>query len=266
MPDQRLEEPQLALRVHGVDQGLVAVAQVDAGPARGTGEVPVRPGPVGEGERTVGPVEVERHRGDVAGHGQPLGRSAVGVGCRSWCSVRCSWCCSRGAWLLPVVGVCGEPDLGLVRRASGPGQQKTPWPLGLRRLRANAMWRSPSGKEEFRGRAGVHGAIHGARVAPGFVKDRPGPTRSITDEGGPDHGGPAGSEQLRHRSTASDGPVSGDGPVHPADPLDRPERHVAAGRCGHGRGHAPRRSRRGAHRHADGRRRSGRRGRSCPAP
>ena len=32
--DQRLEQRQLALGVHGVDQGLVAVAQVDAGPAR----------------------------------------------------------------------------------------------------------------------------------------------------------------------------------------------------------------------------------------
>src|SRR5271167_4569357 len=47
--------------------------------------------------------------------------------------------------------------------ASVPGQQKTPWPFRLRRLRTNAMWRSPSGKEEFRGGGGEHDVVYGGR-------------------------------------------------------------------------------------------------------
>ena len=69
--DQGAEQLQLALGVHGIDQGLVAVPQVDAGPTGRPVEVAVRPRPVGQGQRAVGPVEVEGHGRDVAGHVQP---------------------------------------------------------------------------------------------------------------------------------------------------------------------------------------------------
>ena len=47
------EHDALALKVHRVDQGLVAVAQVDAAPARGSGQSPVGPGAVGQPTGTV---------------------------------------------------------------------------------------------------------------------------------------------------------------------------------------------------------------------
>ena len=78
--DQSREEPQLALRIHGVDQCLVAVTQVDAGPLGGDGALAVRPGAVGEHQGYVGAVEVERHGRHVARHGQAPGRTAVGGG------------------------------------------------------------------------------------------------------------------------------------------------------------------------------------------
>ena len=71
--DQGTEQLQLALGVHGVDQRLVPVTQVDAGPARCPVALAIRPGPVGQDERSVGAVELERHRGDVARHVQPAG-------------------------------------------------------------------------------------------------------------------------------------------------------------------------------------------------
>ena len=45
-PDQQVEHLQLAGRAHGIDQGLVAVAQVHGAPARGLGDDFVRPGAV----------------------------------------------------------------------------------------------------------------------------------------------------------------------------------------------------------------------------
>ncbi len=45
---QELEEAQLTLGAHGLDQGLVTVAQIDAAPDGGLGEHPVGPGAVGQ--------------------------------------------------------------------------------------------------------------------------------------------------------------------------------------------------------------------------
>jgi hypothetical protein len=54
--DQVLEHRELALAVHRLDQGLVAVAQVDAAPQRRAGDGAVGPGAVGEGDRREGAV------------------------------------------------------------------------------------------------------------------------------------------------------------------------------------------------------------------
>ena len=51
--EQGLEERQLALGIHRVDEGLVAVPQVDAGPPGGPGELAVRPGAVVQHQRHV---------------------------------------------------------------------------------------------------------------------------------------------------------------------------------------------------------------------
>ncbi len=54
--DEQPEHPHLAVGVHRVDEGLVAVAQVDAAPLRGAVDRPARPGAVGDldrGERAV---------------------------------------------------------------------------------------------------------------------------------------------------------------------------------------------------------------------
>ena len=51
--DQRLEQRQLALGVHRVDQCLIPVPQVHAGPAGGPGELAVGPGAVVQHERHV---------------------------------------------------------------------------------------------------------------------------------------------------------------------------------------------------------------------
>jgi hypothetical protein len=59
---QGLEQLELALGVHGVDQRLIAVPKVDAGPLGGPGELAVGPGAVGQGEGAVRPVEMEGHR------------------------------------------------------------------------------------------------------------------------------------------------------------------------------------------------------------
>jgi hypothetical protein len=60
-PDQQVEHLQLAFRRHRVDQGLVAVAQVDAAPQRRLGDRLVRPGPVRQRDRRERPVLVRRH-------------------------------------------------------------------------------------------------------------------------------------------------------------------------------------------------------------
>jgi hypothetical protein len=129
--DQRLEQRQLALGVHRVDQGLVAVAQVDAGPARGPGELAVGPGAVVQDERDVRPVLVERHRRRVAGQGQVTPLHVVTTPSLS-----------LSHQFLPF-----SSSLDLSTR-TGTGPTKNPLACRRRRLRANAMWRSPSGKQQ----------------------------------------------------------------------------------------------------------------------
>ncbi len=68
--DQGLEQRELALGVHRVDEGLVAVAQVDAGPAWRVVELAVGPGPVVQDQRHVRSVLVEGHGRRIAGQGQ----------------------------------------------------------------------------------------------------------------------------------------------------------------------------------------------------
>ena len=51
---QQVEHPPLALGAHRVDQGLVAVAQVDGAPARGLGHALGRPGAVRQVDRGAG--------------------------------------------------------------------------------------------------------------------------------------------------------------------------------------------------------------------
>ena len=72
----------LAGDVHRVDEGLVAVAQVDRAPQRRLGDPPVRPGPVGELHRGIGPVLSEWH-GLGRGHGR---------------SPRCGWMVAVLRW------------------------------------------------------------------------------------------------------------------------------------------------------------------------
>src|SRR5581483_3522959 len=59
--DQRLEHAALALGLHGIDQGLVAVAQVHRAPPRRLGQLLVRPRPVVQLHRDERTVLVERH-------------------------------------------------------------------------------------------------------------------------------------------------------------------------------------------------------------
>ena len=58
---QQLEQAQLFVHVHRIDQRLVAVAQVDAAPARRRVEYAVRPLPVGQVDRREGMVLAARH-------------------------------------------------------------------------------------------------------------------------------------------------------------------------------------------------------------
>ena len=82
--DHGLEEGQLPLRAHGVDESLVAVPEVHAAPARGGGELLGRPGPVRERERHHWPVLLVWHlrdRRSGAGHRAPFwGAGFLGVG------------------------------------------------------------------------------------------------------------------------------------------------------------------------------------------
>src|SRR5205807_925470 len=55
-------EAPLALGIHGVDERLIAVAQVYAAPQRGTLDGLVRPGAVGELQGQAGPVLAVGHR------------------------------------------------------------------------------------------------------------------------------------------------------------------------------------------------------------
>jgi hypothetical protein len=58
---QELEHGPLLGRVHGLDQRLVAVAQVDAAPDRRLGDGSVGPLPVRNGNRRIGPVLLDGH-------------------------------------------------------------------------------------------------------------------------------------------------------------------------------------------------------------
>ena len=79
--DQQVEHAALAGRAHRVDQGLVAVPQVDRAPHRGRLDDLVRPGAVGQGDRLdlfgERPVPVHGHRRGALG----VPRGLAGVGC-----------------------------------------------------------------------------------------------------------------------------------------------------------------------------------------
>ena len=68
-PAQQLEHAPLALRPHGLDQRLVAVAQVDRAPDRRLLDDLAGPGPVGQADRLEALVFVDRH----GGHGTVSG-------------------------------------------------------------------------------------------------------------------------------------------------------------------------------------------------
>ena len=133
--DQRLEQRQLALGVHGVDERLVAVAQVDAGPAWRPGELAVRPRAVAQHERHVRAIPVERHGRRVTGQRQVTPPHVATTPFLSLSHVFRPFSC------------------GVSRPRVGP--TKNPLAVWRRRLRANAMWRSPSGKQQV-GRRGLH--------------------------------------------------------------------------------------------------------------
>ena len=59
---QQVEHRALALDVHRIDQGLVAVAQVDAAPAGCPGDDAARPRPIRQRDRRERTIEMERHR------------------------------------------------------------------------------------------------------------------------------------------------------------------------------------------------------------
>ena len=67
---EQLEHPQLAGRAHRVDQRLVAVAQVGGEPARRLGDLPGRPGAVGQVDRLERAIAPERHRAGLLGVGE----------------------------------------------------------------------------------------------------------------------------------------------------------------------------------------------------
>jgi len=52
--DEAAEHDELAVRAHRLDQGLVAVAQIDAAPTGRLGDAAVGPGPLREGDLGVG--------------------------------------------------------------------------------------------------------------------------------------------------------------------------------------------------------------------
>ena len=59
--DQLIPEARLLAGGHGLDQGLVAIAQVNAAPDRRLGDGSVGPLPVSYGDRREGPVFVDGH-------------------------------------------------------------------------------------------------------------------------------------------------------------------------------------------------------------
>ena len=79
--DQQVEHRALACGRHGVDQRLVAVAQIGGEPAGGLGDAVVRPRAVGDVDGLVGPVLVHRHAGGLL----PYGRGGDGRGAAEGC-------------------------------------------------------------------------------------------------------------------------------------------------------------------------------------
>ncbi len=65
--NQRVEHAPLARPVHGIDQSLVAVAQVDGAPDRRLGDGPARPLPVRQVDRREGLILFNRHLGHGLG-------------------------------------------------------------------------------------------------------------------------------------------------------------------------------------------------------
>ena len=68
---QQIEHAALAGRTHRVDEGLVAVTQIDRAPPGGVLDDLVRPGAIGQGDMLdllgEGPVALHRHRGGALG-------------------------------------------------------------------------------------------------------------------------------------------------------------------------------------------------------
>ena len=99
--EEQLEEAQLFVHVHGIDQGLVAVAQVHAAPARRRVEDVAGPAAVRQNHRRKGVVLGERHGALAAAdpgrggggavlrvhHGDPL-CMALPAPCAAWQSLR----------------------------------------------------------------------------------------------------------------------------------------------------------------------------------
>ncbi len=61
--DQKIEHPPLAVGSHRLDQGLIAVPQIDAAPSRRPVYDLRRPAAVGQGNRRKGAVFVNGHSG-----------------------------------------------------------------------------------------------------------------------------------------------------------------------------------------------------------
>ena len=82
---KQVEDGALGLGPHGLDEGLVAVAQVGAQPAGGGGDALVRPGAVGQvdgGDVKEGPVLGKRHTGGLLGGGAGVThRGSPGIRC-----------------------------------------------------------------------------------------------------------------------------------------------------------------------------------------
>ena len=88
--DELLEHPHLARGGHRVDERLVAVTQVDGGPARRLGDDLGRPGAVRQVDRGEGGVATPGHRGGLLGVAHVVRRGVV-VGAGHGMSSQCLW-------------------------------------------------------------------------------------------------------------------------------------------------------------------------------
>ena len=110
-PDQQVEHGPLTGRAHGVDQGLVAVAEVGGQPPRGLGDAPAGPGPVRQVDRLERGIPLAGHAaGLLPDRGMPAGYPA-----RSDWQVRAE----AGLGIADVIGMHCED---LLPRGSGGGQ------------------------------------------------------------------------------------------------------------------------------------------------